>query len=69
VSVNDCEPLKEGCALSVALTVNVNGPAAVGVPDKDPVPASVSPGGSAPRVMLQEKGGDPPLATLNQNTP
>src|SRR5919106_3317354 len=39
--------------LSIAMTVNVNVPAALGVPDSMPSSESVSPGGSEPLVTLQ----------------
>ena len=50
---------------SVAVTVNVNVPAVVGVPEMRPLPVlSDSPVGSAPAVMLYVYGPVPPLAVM-----
>ena len=67
MTVKGCEPLAGGCALSVAVTVKANEPAAVGVPDSVPSAASVRPPGKAPEVTAQVNGGEPPLATLKPN--
>ena len=46
---------------SVAVTVNVNGPAAVGVPASSPAAESVIPLGNAPAVTLHVTGAVPPV--------
>ena len=66
-TLNDCEALIAGEALSVAVTVKLADPALVGVPDNDPSLPSVRPGGGAPVVTFHVKGGEPPLATVNEN--
>jgi hypothetical protein len=50
-------------ALSLTRTVNVELPAAVGVPLMAPLELSVKPGGRFPDVMLHVYGFAPPLAT------
>jgi hypothetical protein len=58
--VNGTASLAE--ALSVRVTVNVNGPVVVGVPVSDPSLPKVSPGGSAPAVTAQLRGRAPPVS-------
>ncbi len=49
-------------AESVTLTVKVELPGAVGVPEMTPAALSANPGGSEPLEMLQFSGATPPLA-------
>ena len=49
-------------AASLTCAVNVDVPAAVGVPERTPVAERLSPAGSVPLVMLQLYGLVPPLA-------
>lgn len=53
-----------GEALSVAVTVNMELPALVGVPDRTPEDVNVSPVGSAPAVMLKVMGAVPDAAKV-----
>ena len=46
------------------MTVNVNGPDAVGVPARTPPVDNVSPAGNAPDEMLYAYGAVPPDATI-----
>ena len=50
--------------LSVAVTVKLNVPAAVGVPDRTPAEVSVSPVGMAPTVTANVYGDVPPDAVI-----
>jgi hypothetical protein len=55
----------EGKVESVTLAVKLNEPDAVGVPEIVPVPtAKVNPPGSAPELMLQLYGVEPPVAWI-----
>ena len=56
LAVDDCD------ALSVALTVKLDVPAAVGVPCSNPPGLSVRPPGKVPLVTVQENGAIPPVA-------
>ena len=58
--VNGTESFAE--ALSVRVTVNVNGPVVVGVPVSDPSLPKVSPGGGVPAVTAQLRGRAPPVS-------
>ena len=49
-------------ALSVTVTVNVDMPAALGVPPTEPVLTRLRPSGSAPEVIAQLSGRNPPVA-------
>ena len=48
--------------LSVTLAVKLKVPAIVGVPERIPDAARLTPGGGEPLVMLQVKGGLSPVA-------
>jgi hypothetical protein len=50
--------------LSVALTVKVYDPAAVGVPLKTPPEDRVRPGGTEPALTVNEYGAVPPSAVI-----
>jgi hypothetical protein len=66
-SVSACVPLKGApvpVLLSVALTVKLKLPAAVGVPESAPLLLKVTPAGSAPLVMANVYGDVPPLAVI-----
>ena len=53
-----------GVVLSVAVTVNENGPGVVGVPVSAPLAARVNPGGSVPAVTANPNGPGAPLAEM-----
>ena len=54
--------LTEAATPSVTVAVKLKVPAMVGVPDRTPVAARLTPGGGAPLVRLQVKGGLSPVA-------
>ena len=58
-SVRGADPVQ--LFASVAVTVNVNGPDAVGVPASTPAAESVIPPGRAPAVRLHVTGAVPPV--------
>jgi hypothetical protein len=62
--LNDCVAVcAVGTVESITLTVKLNVPAVVGVPEIVPLAAtSVRPAGNAPELMLQVSGVVPPLA-------
>jgi hypothetical protein len=62
VDAYDCDPVHP--LSSVAVIVNVNGPAALGVPPSVPDPDSVSPAGSVPEVTANVYGEVPPVALI-----
>jgi hypothetical protein len=59
--VTESDAVADAEALSVTLTVKLEEPAALGVPDIVP-PVRLSPAGSDPLVTDHVYGGDPPLA-------
>lgn len=64
VSVTVPEPVWAGFELSVALTVTVAVPAAVGVPLTTQLAESESPAGKEPDTMAQEYGEIPPVTPM-----
>ena len=62
VIVYACNPVQP--LASVAVTVKVNVPAVVGVPEIMPLLVSDIPGASSPAVMLKVYGTCPPLAVM-----
>ena len=51
--------------LSVAVTVKLNVPPAVGVPVRDPLEDKLSPAGSVPAVTAKVCGAVPPVAVMD----
>ena len=62
VMVNDCVFVNCGEDESATFSVNVDGPTAVGVPDRAPPLLKLNPGGNEPERTLQEYGVTPPVA-------
>ena len=60
--MNSCVAVCGGTAESFTRTVNLNVPAAKGVPLKMPAELKRSPGGKSPRTTDHVYGVDPPLA-------
>jgi hypothetical protein len=61
--VSDRMAVVDADELSVALTVNLEGPIAVAVPETNPLGLRVRPSGKAPLTSDHVYGGDPPVAT------
>jgi hypothetical protein len=68
LTVNGSELADGAGALSVILTVKVNGPTLVGVPAREPSAPSATPGGGPPAEILQCSGRNPPVV-LKVNGP
>jgi len=66
--VSDNVVLADTDALSVSLTVKLEDPGAVGVPEMVPA-ARLSPAGSAPPVIVQVYGGVPPFPLSDSEYP
>ena len=64
VMLSDPVVVCAGAAESVALTVNVAGPATVGVPVTEQPAPNVRPAGREPAVIVQEYGEVPPLTPM-----